>query len=559
MTSGTYLSEIKTEEKIYARKLMALYAKPFGKLAERSISDLTAYNTFFDEKQLDTYLSEGVRRIVTPEDKLKLTPGGVNRASMYIASQIRQEMTSHPDLCPAVERDGKKLFTAPDLIQAEQDIIDAATRMSSRKIPYFREDQDLIDIADDFSIFWNSAQGLSRSKELDQAMASILEPGDLRLINGPPGAGKSGLCAGVAYCMLAHMDTPPSFITTAPSDKAAAAIHADVQFAASALDDKWPEQSQVQGMPLKDLINRMNEGFVEPGTVLGKVTAEASRETGIPEGLPVVAAGSDKGCETVGTGAIYNDVASISFGTTATIQLTTEEYVEPEKFLPAYPAVYPGKYNPETIVYRGYWMLRWFLDEFARRQGEELTEKDFDKMLPEIPAGSDGLTVEPYWSPSLKRAEALGAILGFRERHTVFHIYRAIIEGINFALLEGLKCMEKRAKTKVERVTVSGGGAQSDEVCQITADMFGVPVFRVQTYETSGLGAAICTFVGLGVYPDYDAAIHNMVKISKVFKPSKEIAARYARIYNKVYAPAYGRVKPIYKRIKKLKKGEVYV
>ena len=268
MTSGTYLSEIKTEEKIYARKLMALYAKPFGKLAERSISDLTAYNTFFDEKQLDTYLSEGVRRIVTPEDKLKLTPGGVNRASMYIASQIRQEMTSHPDLCPAVERDGKKLFTAPDLIQAEQDIIDAATRMSSRKIPYFREDQDLIDIADDFSIFWNSAQGLSRSKELDQAMASILEPGDLRLINGPPRAGKSGLCAGVASCMLAHMDTPPSFITTAPSDKAAAAIHADVQFAASALDDKWPEQSQVQGMPLKDLINRMNEGFVEPGTVL---------------------------------------------------------------------------------------------------------------------------------------------------------------------------------------------------------------------------------------------------------------------------------------------------
>lgn len=299
--------------------------------------------------------------------------------------------------------------------------------------------------------------------------------------------------------------------------------------------------------------------LVEPGTVLGKVTAEASRETGIPEGLPVVAAGSDKGCETVGTGAIYNDVASISFGTTATIQLTTEEYVEPEKFLPAYPAVYPGKYNPETIVYRGYWMLRWFLDEFARRQGEELTEKDFDKMLPEIPAGSDGLTVEPYWSPSLKRAEALGAILGFRERHTVFHIYRAIIEGINFALLEGLKCMEKRAKTKVERVTVSGGGAQSDEVCQITADMFGVHVFRVQTYETSGLGAAICTFVGLGVYPDYDAAIHNMVKISKVFKPSKEIAARYARIYNKVYAPAYGRLKPIYKRIKKLKKGEVYV
>ena len=144
----------------------------------------------------------------------------------------------------------------------------AAKNMSSRKTPYFASGQNLTDIAKDFSVFWNSAQGLSPSEDLDTAMASILEPGDLRLINGPPGAGKSGLCAGLAYCMLAHMETPPCFITTAPSDKAAAAIHADVQFAASALEDKWPEQSQVQGMPLHDLIDRMNGGLVDPGTVI---------------------------------------------------------------------------------------------------------------------------------------------------------------------------------------------------------------------------------------------------------------------------------------------------
>lgn len=247
---------------------MTLYAAPFGKLAEKSLTDLTALNTFFDEKQLDVYLAEGIRRIVSPEEKLKLTPGGVNRTSMFVASQIREEMTAHPDLCPSVLRDGKRLFTAPDLIQAEQDIMNAAKSMSARNVPYFTSDQDLTDIAEDFSVFWNSAQGLSRSKELDAAMASILEPGDLRLINGPPGAGKSGLCAGLAYCMLAHMEKPPYFITTAPSDKAAAAIHNDVQFAASALDDKWPEQSQVQGMPLHELIKNMNDGLVEPGTVI---------------------------------------------------------------------------------------------------------------------------------------------------------------------------------------------------------------------------------------------------------------------------------------------------
>lgn len=64
--------------------------------------------------------------------------------------------------------------------------------------------------------------------------------------------------------------------------------------------------------------------LVYAGEEIGKITKEASRLTGIPEGLPLIASGSDKGCETLGVGAINEDVASVSFGTTATIQLSTK-------------------------------------------------------------------------------------------------------------------------------------------------------------------------------------------------------------------------------------------
>ena len=104
--------------------------------------------------------------------------------------------------------------------------------------------------------------------------------------------------------------------------------------------------------------------LVEAGDVLGYVTAAASKATGIPQGLPVIAAGSDKGCETIGVGAVTPDIASLSFGTTSTLQLTTDKYVEPYPFLPAYPAVYPAKFNSEIMVYRGYWMVTWFIKEF---------------------------------------------------------------------------------------------------------------------------------------------------------------------------------------------------
>lgn len=300
--------------------------------------------------------------------------------------------------------------------------------------------------------------------------------------------------------------------------------------------------------------------LVEPGTIIGNITKEASKETGIPEGLPVVAAGSDKGCETLGTGCIGDGCASLSFGTTATVQITTDKYVEPATFMPAYPAMIKGKYNPETQIFRGYWMVSWFKNEFAHKEAEKAKEQGIapeqllDNMIKDIPPGSDGLVLQPYWSPILKAPEARGAIVGFSDRHTRAHIYRAIIEGIGYGLIEGLKEMEKRAKYKIQCVTVSGGGSSSDMICQITADMFGVPVKRVQTYETSGLGAVMVGFVGIGVHKDIQEAIDKMVHYKDEFLPNEQNHKRYMMIYERIYKKMYKRVQPLYGELREINK-----
>lgn len=292
----------------------------------------------------------------------------------------------------------------------------------------------------------------------------------------------------------------------------------------------------------------------EPGEITGQITAQAEEDSGIRRGTPVLATGSDKGCETIGTGVIKKDMASLSFGTTATIQIATEKYVEPITFLPGYPAVYPNRYNPEIMVNRGYWMLTWFIEQFVKKDGLcKCYEKELDARLHEVPVGSDGLVVLPYWGASLKYPESKGAILGFTEKHTLLHIYRAILEGINFSLMAGLKNLERKAGTKIKTLAVSGGGAQSDVVCQLTADMFGLPVVRVQTYETSGLGAAICALVGLRMYDSYDEAIENMVHIGKRFEPDNAQHARYAQIFEKLYRDCYKILQPVFYKMKKMK------
>lgn len=298
--------------------------------------------------------------------------------------------------------------------------------------------------------------------------------------------------------------------------------------------------------------------LVEPGSIIGTITKEASAQTGIPEGIPLIAAGSDKGCETLGTGCIGDDCASLSFGTTATVQISTDKYVEPSAFMPAYPSLIKGKYNPETQVFRGYWMVSWFKNEFAHK--EEIQAKEMgippeallDKMLSDIPAGSDGLLLQPYWSPSLKLPEARGAVIGFSDKHMKGHLYRAIIEGIGYGLIEGFLEMEKRAKYNVKYLTVSGGGSSSDMICQITADMFGLPVKRVQTYETSGLGAAMIGFVGVGEYTSMDEAQKGMVHYKEEFSPNMVDHKKYMMIFERVYKKLYKRVQPLYEEIKQI-------
>jgi len=327
-------------------------------------------------------------------------------------------------------------------------------------------------------------------------------------------------------------------------------------------NNKWQTKSALL-YPMFDIPAEKMLPLVPPGKQLGSITAEASALTGVPEGVPVIACGSDKGCETLGTGCIDSRSASLSFGTSATIQFCTQKYVEPLRFMPCYPALIPGKFNPEIQIYRGFWMLNWFVNEFAAKEKAEAEalgippEELLNRKMTELPPGSEGLLLQPYWAPSLKTPEGKGAVIGFSDAHTRIHLYRATLEGIGYALIEGMKTMEKRAHTRIETLTVSGGGAQSDIICQLAADMFGLPVYRVQTYETSGLGAAMTAFAGVGIYEDTYAAAEAMVHRREPFLPNLAVHAVYKKIYEEVYLKLYPRVQPLYSTIRKHMKESI--
>lgn len=298
--------------------------------------------------------------------------------------------------------------------------------------------------------------------------------------------------------------------------------------------------------------------LVPAGQPLGRISASAAADTGLPEGLTLHAAGADKACEVLGAGAMSPETGNLSYGTTATFNTCNPRYVEPITFVPPYPASVPDYYNSEIIVQRGYWMVNWFKREFAQQEVMEAEKQGvapealFEELLKQSPAGAMGLTLQPFWNPGVRipGPEAKGAIIGFGDVHTRAHLYRAIIEGIAYALREGKERLEKRNRCKVELLRVSGGGSQSDEVMQITADIFNLPVERPHTFETSGLGAAINAAVGAGLYPDHTTALAAMTRPGERFQPDPARARLYDRLYRRVYRRLYGRLAPLYRSIR---------
>ncbi|NPV75487.1 MAG: carbohydrate kinase [Anaerolineae bacterium] len=317
---------------------------------------------------------------------------------------------------------------------------------------------------------------------------------------------------------------------------------------AGKLDWKW------QAVPMeKSILPKLTP----PGGVLGMITKQASLETGIPAGLPLIASAADKACEVLGAGALEPHVGCLSYGTTATINTTHSKYVEVIPLIPPYPAAIPKSYNLEFQIYRGYWMVSWFKNEFglkeqnlAEQQGLE-PETLFDDLVNSVPPGSQGLVLQPYWSPGLRYPgpEAKGAIVGFGAVHTRAHIYRAILEGIAYSLREGAERTSRRSGTPITELRVAGGGSQSNAAMQLTADIFGLPVSRPHVYETSGLGAAIDAAVGAGIHKDFGTAIREMCHQGDVFTPDYQAHRIYDELYHHVYLNLYKKLRPLYQSI----------
>lgn len=318
----------------------------------------------------------------------------------------------------------------------------------------------------------------------------------------------------------------------------------------------WAKKHSIEEtlMPLE---NEKRHDLIESGKIIGTLTDEVSKELGLPQGIPLVACGSDKACETIGAGVTDSSMASLSFGTTATIEVCSKKYFEYKKLFPAYCGILPDTWLSELEIFRGYWMISWFKEELGKEECKAAESKGIipevilDKLLHASPPGGRGLMLQPYWGASIFDRYAKGSIIGFGDVHGRDDLYRAIIEGLAYSLREGLELIEAKGNLRCEKVAASGGASQSDAICRITADILNRPLVRGKTPEASSLGAAIITAAGIGEYASIKDAVKEMVLYEKEFIPNPEHRTLYDGLFS-VYKKIYPALKDIYKDIQRV-------
>jgi xylulokinase len=267
--------------------------------------------------------------------------------------------------------------------------------------------------------------------------------------------------------------------------------------------------------------------------ITGRLRPSVAAELGLPAGLPVVAGGGDNAAAAVGTGVVRAGVLSSSIGTSGVLFAHSDRAAfDPQGRLHGFCHAVPGQYHLMAVTLSAGGALQW-LRNSLRAVAPDLGYDQLAALAAAAPPGAEGLRFTPYLTGERtphRDPLARAAFVGLTSRHGLGHMARAVMEGVVFALRDGLEIMRELG-VPVDAIRATGGGARSPLWLQLQADIYGTPVDTLAAEEGPAYGAALLAGVGAGVFADVGAAVAACVRVAGTTAPDLANAAVYAEAY----------------------------
>lgn len=294
--------------------------------------------------------------------------------------------------------------------------------------------------------------------------------------------------------------------------------------------------------------------------VIGEVTQEAARATGLKAGTPVICGGGDGSCAGVGVGCVSPGSAYNCLGSSSWIALTVEKpIVDEQRRTMNWAHVVPGLLHPSGTMQTAGSSYNWMVNQLcqheqavAKSTGRNVFEL-IDEQLSASPIGANKLLFLPYLMGERTprwNVDAKGAFIGLTLAHNHGDMLRAVMEGITLNL--GYIVNIFRQHVPIDTITVVGGGAKNAIWQQMMADIYQAEI-RIPNYleEATSMGAAVLAGIGAGLFKDF-SVIDRFIRVNKTVQPNTLNVDKYKKIMP-VFDEAYYALCGTYKKLSDLK------
>ncbi len=294
--------------------------------------------------------------------------------------------------------------------------------------------------------------------------------------------------------------------------------------------------------------------------VIGEVTAEAAKATGLKVGTPIICGGGDGSCAGVGVGCIRPGMAYNCLGSSSWIALTVEKpIVDEQRRTMNWAHVVPGLLHPSGTMQTAGSAYNWMVNtlcgqesEAAAREGKSVFDL-IDEQIRQVPIGANKLLFLPYLMGERTprwNVDAKGAFIGLTLAHRHADMLRSVMEGITLNLGYILDIF--RQHLSVDHLTVVGGGACNPIWQQMMADVYNAEI-NIPNYleEATSMGAAILAGIGSGLFSGFEI-IDRFIRIRKTVRPIPENVRKYKAL-KPVFDHSYRALCGIYKELADLK------
>lgn len=302
-------------------------------------------------------------------------------------------------------------------------------------------------------------------------------------------------------------------------------------------DNEWDERLMKPFRVTRDMLPTV---LHTPGAVVGHVSEEMARQTGLPVTCKVCLGNLDTNCCAIGGGADEVGTQLLIMGTAGvSIFVTDKNQLDANGRITVRTNPGFGNWQNYIMTNTGASAFRWFRDSICSM--EVATSKlmgvdPYDiitKTASHSKPGANGVTALTCIQGShtrVKNEKARGGFFGITLGTTKADMAEAILEGICFEMKD-IMAMNQELSGEVKHVRLCGGVAKSPMWCQMFADVLNKQVELTEVSELGALGAAMCAGIGAGLFTDCRDAVAKCVKVTKVYYPDPEKVAEYEKAF----------------------------